>query len=71
VLHPRRVEGRAPAALVVAGKLKFEALVRHADGDPADSGPGVEPGPQCPERAGLIDADEFEALKRKGVVAGV
>jgi hypothetical protein len=45
--------------------------VRHADGDPADSGPGVEPSPQCPERAGLIDADEFEALKRKGVVAGV
>jgi hypothetical protein len=46
-------------------------LVRHADRDPTDASPGVEPGPQCPERAGLIDADEFEALKRKGVVAGV
>jgi hypothetical protein len=51
--------------------LESVALVRHADRDPADAGPGVEPGPQCPERAGLIGADELEALKRKGVVAGV
>jgi hypothetical protein len=45
--------------------------VGHADSDATDAGPGAEPGPQCPERAGLIDADEYEALKRKGVVAGV
>src|SRR4029450_75049 len=50
VLHPSRVERRAPAALVIPRKLKVVALVCHADRDPADAGPGVEPGPQCPER---------------------
>jgi hypothetical protein len=46
VLHPGRVERRAPAALVVAGQLEIVALAGHADRDPADAGPGVEPGAQ-------------------------
>src|SRR5439155_14307241 len=51
VLHPSRVERRAPAFLVVAGELKVVALPRHANGDPPDTGPGVEPRSQRPERA--------------------
>jgi hypothetical protein len=51
VLHPGRVEGRSPAALVVAGKLEVVALVRHTDGDPPDAGPGVEPGAEGVEGA--------------------
>jgi hypothetical protein len=43
------VEGRSPAALVVAGKLEIVALVRHAHDNVADAGPGVEPGAQRPE----------------------
>jgi hypothetical protein len=43
VLHPGRVERRAPAALVVARELEVEALAGHADRDPPDAGPGVEP----------------------------
>jgi hypothetical protein len=39
VLHPDRVEGRTPAALVVARQLQVVALALHADGDPADPGP--------------------------------
>src|SRR4029450_2729155 len=46
MLHPGRVEGVPPAAPVVARKLKVEALMRHAHGDPTDAGPGVEPGAQ-------------------------
>src|SRR4029450_3909211 len=42
VLHPGRVDRGAPAALVVARELEVEALVRHADCDVADAGPGVE-----------------------------
>src|SRR5436309_13708560 len=37
------VERRAPALLVVARELEIVALARHADGDVADAGPGVEP----------------------------
>jgi len=44
VLHPGRVEGRAPASVVVLSQLKIEALAVHPDGDVADAGPGVEPG---------------------------
>jgi hypothetical protein len=51
VLHPCRIERRSPAALVVSRELKIVALARHADRDVADAGPGVEPGPQRPERA--------------------
>src|SRR4029453_2082820 len=51
VLHPRRVERRAPSLLVVPRELKFIALARHAAGGVADAGPGVEPGAQLPERA--------------------
>jgi hypothetical protein len=58
VLHPSRVEGRTPAALVVAGELKVVALVRHADDDPADAGPRVEPGPERPEGAVIRGARE-------------
>jgi hypothetical protein len=32
--------------------------VGHADGDPPDPGPGVEPGPQRPERAVIRRAGE-------------
>jgi hypothetical protein len=51
VLHPGRVERRAPSLLVVAGQLEVVALVRHADSDPPDAGPGVEPGAESPEGA--------------------
>jgi len=33
---------RAPAALVVLGQLKVEALVSHADRDPPDARPRIE-----------------------------
>ena len=49
VFHPGRVEGRPPAALVVARELEVVPLVRHADCDPADAGPRVEPGAERPE----------------------
>jgi hypothetical protein len=42
---------RPPALLVVARKLKVVTLAHHADRDPPDAGPGVEPGPERPERA--------------------
>jgi hypothetical protein len=35
--------------LVVARELQIVALVRHADCDVADAGPGVEPCPERPE----------------------
>jgi hypothetical protein len=41
----------APTALVVPRKLEIVALVRHADCDPADAGPGVQPCAQRPEGA--------------------
>src|SRR5438105_10513506 len=37
VLHSRRVEGGAPALLVVPRELKVIVLARHADGDVADT----------------------------------
>ena len=43
VLHAGRVEGRAPAALVVLRQLQIEALAVHPYGHAADAGPGVEP----------------------------
>jgi len=51
VLHSGRVEGRAPAALIVLSELEILAPAVHADGNVADAGPGVEPGAQRPERA--------------------
>ena len=51
VLHAGRVEGRAPALLVVARELEILALAGHAGGHAADAGPGIEPGAQRPERA--------------------
>jgi len=33
MLHPRRVERRAPASLVVLSQLEVEALAVHADGN--------------------------------------
>jgi hypothetical protein len=50
VLHPGRVERRAPATLIVARELEVEALARHADGDPADSGPRIQPRAEGVER---------------------
>ena len=44
MLHAGRVERRPPPALVVAGELKVEALVGHADGDTSDPGPRIEVG---------------------------
>jgi hypothetical protein len=51
VLHPRRVEGRAPPAIVVLRQLQIVALAVHPDRDVADAGPRVEPGPERGERA--------------------
>jgi hypothetical protein len=51
VLHPGRVERRAPPAFVIPRELEVEALARHADGDVADAGPGVEPSAERPESA--------------------
>ena len=53
VLHPGRVERRAPSSLVVLRQLEveIETLTVHPHGDVADAGPGVEPGAQRPERA--------------------
>jgi hypothetical protein len=52
VFDAGRVEGRAPTTLIVPGQLEIVALSRHADGDPPDASPGVEPGPQRPEVVG-------------------
>src|SRR5262249_20745402 len=51
VLHSGRVEGRAPASVVVLGQLEVEALAVHPHGDVADAGPGVEPGAERPQRS--------------------
>jgi hypothetical protein len=51
MLHPGGVERHSPAALVISGELEIVGLARHADRDPTDAGPGVEPGPQRPEGA--------------------
>ena len=51
MLHPGRVERRAPAALVVLSQLKVKALTVHPDGDVADARPRVEPGAERSERA--------------------
>jgi hypothetical protein len=45
------VERRAPAALVILGELKVEALSVHPDGYVADARPGAEPLAQRPQRA--------------------
>ena len=42
VLHPSRVERRAPAPLVVPRELEIVALAGHADRDVANAGPGIE-----------------------------
>jgi hypothetical protein len=52
--YPENVGGREPALLVVPRELKVVALARHADGDVADAGPGVEPRAQRPERAVVV-----------------
>ena len=44
VLHPGRVEGRAPPAIVVLRQLQVEPLAMHARGDVADARPRIEPG---------------------------
>jgi hypothetical protein len=46
MLHPGRVERRAPAAHLVLRQLQVVALAVHPDGDVADAEPGVEPGPE-------------------------
>src|SRR5439155_26338342 len=43
VLHPARVERRAPALLVVAGELKVVALTSHTHGALSDAVPRVQP----------------------------
>ena len=49
MLHPGRVEGGAPAALVVLSQLQIEALSVHSNSDVPDARPRVEPGTQPPE----------------------
>src|SRR5207245_5430731 len=51
MLHPGRVERRAPAFLVVARELKVVALAVHAHRDAPNPGPRVQPGPKRVERA--------------------
>src|SRR6266481_955815 len=51
VLHPRRVEGRPPAALVVLSRLQVVALAVHPYGNVANATPVVEPGAERPESA--------------------
>jgi len=41
--------------------MEVVALAVHPDGDVSDAGPGVEPGPQHPERAGSADGRESPA----------
>src|SRR5437660_10165280 len=43
VLHARRVEGRAPATVVVPRELEIVALTRHAGCNPTNAGPRIEP----------------------------
>ncbi len=43
MLHAARVEDGSPAPFVVPRELEIVALVRHADRDPPDTGPGVQP----------------------------
>jgi len=50
MLHPARIERGSPALLVVPRELEIVALASHADRDPADAGPAVEPGAQGVER---------------------
>src|SRR5437660_1906227 len=56
VLHPRRVEGGAPALLVIPRELKVVTLARHADGDMSNASPRVEPGAESPEGAVVGEA---------------
>jgi hypothetical protein len=62
VLHADRIEPRTPASLVVPRELEVVALVRHADDDGADAGPGVEPAMKRVEhrRALTFKAEEGE-----------
>jgi len=53
VLHPGRVEGRSPPALVVLSQLEVEALPVHPDGDVTDAAPGVEPDSERVEGAAV------------------
>jgi hypothetical protein len=46
------------SARVVPRKLQIIALASHADGDPSDPGPGVEPSPQRPECTFVVRARE-------------
>src|SRR5690348_9874608 len=50
VLHPRGVEGRSPAALVILRELEIVALTVHPHRDMANPSPRVEPGAKGPER---------------------
>src|SRR5262249_38653940 len=66
VLHARRVERRAPAAVVVLRQLQVEPLAVHPDGDVPDAGPGVEPRTQrrAPGRTGGNHAEKPTAERR-------
>jgi hypothetical protein len=72
VLGPARVERRPPAAFVVLRQLEVVALARHADRDPANAGPGVEPGAESPQGAGVGRArepDEAECCSQESAAA--
>src|SRR4029450_6522985 len=59
MFHPRRVERRAPAALVVARELQIVALMGHASLDGVEPAPGVQPRAEGPpgRSAGLARSD--------------
>src|SRR5215467_7163063 len=50
VLHARRVEGRAPALVVILSQLQVAALAMHTHRNAPDPRPRVQPRAQCPER---------------------
>jgi len=50
MLHPGRVERRAPASVVVLRTLQIEALAVHPHGDVTDARPRVEPRSERPQR---------------------
>jgi len=58
-----------PALLVVSRELEVIALTGHADSNPSDTGPGVEPGAQRVERT--VVGREREPSESRALLSGV
>jgi hypothetical protein len=50
MLYPTELQARQVVTIAFR-PTSTRSQARHADGDVADAGPGVEPGPERPERA--------------------